>query len=264
MNKHSCQCFLIILLGINFRPSQSQTIGTFSYVAPGTQSPSLVLPTTHTFQRIIRTGDILNDATMVAANLDFTAYVPISGSSTAGYLSVNSETFPAKVAIMNVTYDTPSKLWQKSASGNVAFSTGAGSDLGAVSAFCSGAVTPANTVMIGEESLQTGDANGDGYEDIGWLVEIDPATKSVVDNDPSHSGADKLWAAGRQAHENVTVKSDGSVMYWGADHPTNGYVYKFVPDVTGNYSSGTLYVLETNSAIVNNPGPWTGIWKVVP
>jgi sugar lactone lactonase YvrE len=47
-------------------------------------------------------------------------------------------------------------------------------------------------------------------------------------------------------------------MYWGADHPTNGYIYKFVPTVPGNFSSGALSVLITTGAL------GTGTWATVP
>jgi len=254
----------LFLFTIAFTTSRSQTIGTFSSVTPGAQTQSLVLPSTHTFQRIIKSGDALNDLTTLGSSLDFTGYVPISGSSRNGYLSISSETAPAKVAIMSVAYNFSTSIWGKSNSGNVPFSTGAGSDLGNVIAFCSGTVTPDNTIMVCEESLVGGDLNGDGYEDIGWIIEIDPVTKTVMNNDPSHTGTDKLWAVGRQQHENVVIKNDESVMYWGADINPNGYMYKFVPAVPGNYTSGILYVLETSSAIGSNPGPWTGTWRIVP
>lgn len=243
--------------------SYSQTIATFTSVAPGIQSDYLVLPTTHTFQRIIKSGDLLDDGSALGSNLDFTAYVPISGSSLDGYLFINSETTPARMAAMNLEFNATTKLWEKSAGSNISFSTGAVSDLGAVSRFCSGTVTPDNTIIIGEEGVSPGDVNNDGYEDIGWLLEIDPVTKTVMDKDPSHNGVDKLWAAGRHVHENVAISTNKSVMYWGADNTTTGYMYKFVPATAGDYTSGLLYVLEPGTPIGNNAGPWTGTWKLV-
>jgi putative membrane-bound dehydrogenase-like protein len=63
--------------------------------------------------------------------------------------------------------------------------------------------------------------------------------------------------AGRQAHENVAIKSDQSVAYWGGDDITNGFIYKFIPTAPGNFSSGNLYVLETSAAL------GTGMWKQI-
>ncbi|MFN2439989.1 MAG: alkaline phosphatase PhoX [Chitinophagaceae bacterium] len=243
-----------------FLESTAQTIGTFTFVGPGPQTQSLVLPSTHTFQRIIKTDDALNDATTLGPNLDFTGYVPIGGSSLSGYLSISSEATPGQVAIMNVAYNFAANLWDKTNSGNVGFSTGTiNSDLGTVRTFCSGTVTPRGTVIIGEENTTAGNVNSniDAYEDLGWLIEINPATKQVMDYN-GDGKQDKIWAAGRGRHENAVVKNDETIMYWGADDLTNGYMYKYVPTVAGNYSSGSLYVLKTTAAL------GTGTWEIVP
>ena len=50
-------CFTLSLFF--FQQAQSQTIATFNSVAPGVQSQSLVIPGSHTFQRIIKSGDAL-------------------------------------------------------------------------------------------------------------------------------------------------------------------------------------------------------------
>ncbi len=113
MKNTTYRFFLSIVLLHILSESNSQTIGTFSSVAPTAQTQSFVLPSTHTFQRIIKSGDVLNDATTLGNNLDFTGYVPISGSSINGYLSISSETSPAKVAIMNVAYNYTTNIWDK-------------------------------------------------------------------------------------------------------------------------------------------------------
>lgn len=110
--------------------------------------------------------------------------------------------------------------------------------------------------MVCEELTSVINANGDGYHDLGWVIEIDPATRSVINQD-GIGGVDKLWAMGNQSHENVTIKPDQSVVYYGADDGTYGYVYKFVPAVPGNYSSGELFVLKTT-------GLGSGTWSKIP
>ncbi|HEX8462501.1 MAG TPA: alkaline phosphatase PhoX [Segetibacter sp.] len=234
-------------------PSGAQTIATFNSVEPRAQTQSFEIPGTHTFQRIIRTGTTLTAGGNLGGNLDFTGYVPIGGSSTNGYLSVSSETAPAECAILSMSFNSAIRTWGITNSGKVSLPQ---ADIGFCAAFCSGTVTPRNTIMVCEEVTNNGDSNGDSYDDLGWVIEIDPATRTVINQDAA-GGVDKLWAMGRQAHENVAIKSDASVAYWGGDNIDNGFMYKFVPATAGNFSAGLLYVLETNAAL------GTGTWKPV-
>lgn len=231
----------------------SQSIATFNSVAPTAQTQNLVIPGTHTFQRIIRSGTPLASGGNFGSNPDFTGYVPIAGSSTTGYLAVSHETLPAEVNVLSIALNTANRLWSLTNSGKVSLPV---ADIGISGAFCSGTVTPRNTIMVGEEIMPNGDGNGDGYDDLGWIIEIDPVTRTVINQDGT-GGVDKLWAMGRQAHENVAIKSDESVAYWGADNLDNGFLYKFVPTVAGNFSAGTLYALESSAAL------GTGTWKQI-
>src|SRR3954451_21167820 len=90
---------------------QAQTFASFNSVEPTGQTQNLVLPATHTFQRLIRTGDALSLGGSLGSTPDFTAYVPINGSSTNGYLSISSETLPAECAILNLPFDNASRVW---------------------------------------------------------------------------------------------------------------------------------------------------------
>ena len=248
-------CFLISLLLC--QEVQSQTIGTFNSVTPGVQTASLVIPSTHTFQRIIKSGDALTAGGTMTGSCDFTGYVPISGSSRNGYLSISSESTPAAVAIMTVTYSNASHTWIKSNSGNVPFPVAAFGTI-PVTRFCSGTVTPNGTIMVSEENVAQGDTNGDGYNDDGWIIEIDPVTRTVIESDATHTGVDKLWTIGRQSRENVMVAPDNQTLYSGADNgAANSFVYKFVATTPGNFSSGQLYVLVTTAAL--GTGTWAPI-----
>ena len=240
-------CFAI--LSIN---AGAQNIGSFTSVTPAAQTQNLVIPSTHRFQQIIRNGAALTLGGTMGANPDFTGYVPIVGSSSNGYLSISSETAPAEVAVLSITFNPLSKLWAINNSGKVALPS---NEMGLSAAFCSGTVTPKNTIMVCEEVVNSIDFNADGYEDVGWIVEIDPATRTVINQD-GVPGADKLWAMGHQTHENVTITADQTVAYWGADNATNGFLYKFVPTVAGNFSAGNLFVLKTT-------GLGTGTWETV-
>ncbi len=118
-------CYFSILLCLFFSTNiPAQTIGTFSSVSPGPQTENFVIPSTHTFQRLIKTGDPLTLGGTLGSNLDFTGYVPISGSSRNGYLSISSETTPAQCAILNISYDYPTHTWSTGTSGKVPFSIG--------------------------------------------------------------------------------------------------------------------------------------------
>ena len=168
---------MIAITGIN--ASQAQTIGSFTSVAPGGQPSTLMIPSTHTFQRLIKTGDALSLGGNLGTNLDFTGYVPIAGSSTNGRLSISTENEPAEIAVLDVSFNVATARWVVGTSGKVNFPT---NDMGIVTRFCSGAVTPNNTIIVGEESTTSGNINStfDSYEDRGWLIEIDPATRTVI------------------------------------------------------------------------------------
>jgi secreted PhoX family phosphatase len=238
---------------IQVQESASQSIGTFNSIEPTAQSQNFIIPGTHTFQKIIKSGNTLTSGGSLGNNLDFTGYVPIGGSSINGYLSISSETSPAECAILSINYNNANKIWSVTNSGKVDFPV---ADIGTSSTFCSGTVTPKNTILVCEEFATDGDVNSDGYTDLGWVIEIDPASRTVINQD-GIGGVDKLWAMGRQAHENVAIKSDQTVSYWGADNATNGFLYKFVPSTPGNFSSGTLYVLQTTAAL------GTATWKPI-
>jgi uncharacterized protein len=239
-------------------PVIAQTnIGNFTSVTPTVQTQNLVIPSTHRFQRLVRAGDVIagSGGQTVGSNSDFTGYVPIAGSSRNGYLSISAETTPAACAIMGVSYSNTNHLWTVGTGGNVPFLI---PTLQTASRFCSGTVTPNGTIMVSEESMTTGDNNADGYTDVGWIIEINPATRTVINQDGA-GGPDKLWAIGRASRENACIKSDNTVLYTGADDGAgNSFLYKFVPTVPGNFSAGTLYGLRTTAGLGN------GTWKIIP
>jgi secreted PhoX family phosphatase len=239
--------------------SAAQTIGTFNSVTPTVQTQNLVIPPSHRFQRLIKTGDALPGAggPTFGGNPDFTGYVPISGSSRNGYLSISGEMTTAEVSVLDISYNYGTHIWNVTAGSKVNFNP---TDIGTVRRFCSGTVTPNGTVIVSEEDLTAGNVNSgvDGYEDAGWLIEFNPATRTVINQAGGNPTADKLWALGRASRENAVVRSDNAVLYTGADMSSNGYLYKFVPTVPGVFSSGLLYVLRTTASL------GTGTWKLVP
>ena len=98
--------------------------------------------------------------------------------------------------------------------------------------------------------------------DLGWMVEIDPRTKKVMKYGTSKF--QKLWAMGRMSHENVCFGNDSLTAYYGEDAGA-GNVWKFVADQKTNMSSGKLYVLKLDSAMVGfEPRGTTGKWVLIP
>ncbi|WP_339835469.1 alkaline phosphatase PhoX [uncultured Maribacter sp.] len=204
-----------------------KSINEFISVEPQIQNTDFVFPLSHTFQKIIETGDVLTAGGTLPPRNDFTGYVPIEGSSINGYLSINSETTPGGVSVLDINLNSTTQLWEVTYSEAVDFS-----NVGGTINNCSGTVTPWNTIISCEERIQLIDDNMDGYNDFGWAVEIDPVNKKVID---------KRWALGNFAHENAVIHNNERTLYQGADS-NPGYLFRFVAHNNKDLSSGDLYV----------------------
>jgi secreted PhoX family phosphatase len=151
---------------------------------------------------------------------------------------------------------------------------------------CSGASTPWNTIMSGEENFQFSTTAGlaTGVEEgvkpngsqlafppgvstsgmfglygekYGWIVEIDPTT-------PEKRGK-KHTALGRYRHENIAIRVERSqpLVAYSCDDRRGGHVWKFVSDATARDPSdpgnsellerGTLYVAKFD---LSGSGTW--------
>ncbi|MEP1096228.1 MAG: alkaline phosphatase PhoX [Cyclobacteriaceae bacterium] len=238
-------CLSIILFCINLALA-SQHLSEFESITPGEQNQTFKLPSSHHFQYIIEHGDELTEGGALPDNCDFTGYVSIEGSSTKGYLSINSEATPGGVTILDIELDISIKNWIVTRSKAVDFTPVAGTARN-----CSGAITPWGTIITCEETTSS-DLNGDSYYDLGWSTEIDPVTKKIIDQEGGLVGADKLWALGNFKHENAIIHENRRTVYQGVDDGV-GYLYKFVADVAENLSSGKLYVYKGSK---NGSGEW--------
>ncbi len=227
-----------------FTSVQSQNIGDFTSVTPGMKSDQFIMASSHTFQKIAEVGDPLTQGGIFKPRPDFTGYVPIASSSTNGYLSINSEGSPntnggGGVMVFDINYNSTSGLWETTSSEDLDFTA-----VGGTASNCSGTVTSWGTVITCEEaSIPDMFPPFDGYNDLGWNIEIDPATKTVLG---------KHYEMGNFAHENVSVHSNNRTVYQGSDS-NPGYLYKFVAGTAENLSIGSLYVFK---GLKNGTGVW--------
>jgi len=221
-------------------------IADFVSLEPLLQNTNFEIPDSHIFQKIIEAGDPLTEGGVLPENNDFTGYVPINGSSEHGFLSINSEKIPGAVSILDVQFESDTGIWETTFSKSIDFSEVAGT-----SRNCSGTVTPWDTIISCEEDINEEDTNEDGYNDLGWCIEIDPSTKTVID---------KRWALGNFRHENIAIHSNNRTVYEGADS-NPGYLYKFVAQDAQDLSNGKLYVYSGSK---NGPGNWILINNTTP
>lgn len=236
-------------------------IACFTSIAPTAQTSNLIIPSeSHRFQQIHKQGSPYSiGGGTVPGNHDFTGYVAINGSSEMGYLSINHENTPGGVSMLGLHYDQESMLWVVDSSQAVDFYN---DDLVTTTRNCSGGITPWGTILTAEETQNQGDANADGYTDVGWLVEIDPATASVKEY--GNGKQEKLWAIGRISHENAVVLDDQVTLFTGEDGGSSA-VFKFIADTPGDLSSGSLYALQLDGPLVGfDPTTSTGTWIPIP
>jgi len=235
-------------------------ISDFTSVLPSAQPDSLRIPSTHTFQMIVQRGAPYTDISKgtVRDLFDFTGYVPFSANnSRKGYIDLNHEggdVTTGGVSVLDVQFDSLHKLWTVTNKALVDFNVVSGTGRN-----CSGGITPWGTSVTSEETLPTADANADGYQDIGWQVEVNPVTRAIVDQ--NYNGTpDKLWRMGRMSHENFVINNAGTVAYECNDE-NPGYVFKYVLDTPGKLANGKLYVLKLDGALNQSD---VGTWVLIP
>tara|TARA_R110002049_G_scaffold296540_3_gene484716 strand:- start:3349 stop:7809 length:4461 start_codon:yes stop_codon:yes gene_type:complete len=238
-------------------------ISCYTSLVPSSQGPDFFIPETHAFQVLLEQGDAYTNQqvrTTAPGNNDFTGYVARNGSSVDGFVAINHENSPGGVSILDIRYNDTTRLWSVDSSQAVDFYN---NDLVSTVRNCSGGITPWGTIITSEESLNSGDANSDGYEDIGWQVEIDPITRKVKEYG-TPGKQEKLWAMGRMNHENIAVANDSITAYQGED-AGSGCVYKFVANTPGDLSTGKLYALQLTGGLTSGePNTSVGRWIEIP
>lgn len=189
---------------------------------------------------------------------DFTAYMPIDGSSEHGYLYVNHESKNLDDnlgdggggAILEVIKENGS--WKTLSRKHIDFTP-----VGGTLRNCGGTLTPQNTILTAEETEPKNNAALKGeyrdtsnfnklkrHQNFGWMVEVDPLTGKALH---------KLYAMGRYMHEDAHIMPDNQTIYL-TDDATPAVFFKFVADKPGVYTEGQLYAYK--QSIDGESGEW--------
>lgn len=134
-------------------------------------------------------------------------------------------------------------------------------------------------LKTGETRLLAQDVNYDAVDGIRWtpwgtvlFAEEKEGGRlfEIILNDDMMSAAEIIDrpAVGRVAHEGIDLDQDGNI-YIVDEHrgrsqgcngvvPCGGGIYKFVPDVYGDLSSGSLYALKVTGPDGTGQGEWVG------
>lgn len=195
---------------------------------------------------------------------DFNAFVATNAESTEGYLFTNWEYRPGGMSRLQVAKDSNGN-WSVVDATTVDFSA-----VGGTWVNCFGTLSPWNTPLTSEElyfddtalwneGSDSGVINLASYLGYptdgsgawpnpyryGYIGEITNLTTTPV--------PEKRFALGRFSHENAVVMPDQKTIYL-SDDGSNVVFFKFVADVAGDLSAGTLYAAKvTQDTGVTDP-----------
>ncbi|MDO8342715.1 MAG: DUF839 domain-containing protein [Cellvibrio sp.] len=214
-------------------------------------------------------GNMTNPAGTVSIkqsnNPDFNAFIPSNATGSEGYLFSAWEDRPGGVSRLNIAKQSDG-TWRVNDAMNVNFGNVKGTMIN-----CFGTVSPWGTPLTSEENYEaentvrwndmTYSTGYPNYADVlkikdylggtfpnpydyGYIVEItQPKAAAPVPV--------KHFTMGRYAHENPVIMPDKKTVYLTDDGSNKGF-YKFVADVAGDLSAGTLYAAKVTQDATND------------
>ncbi len=190
---------------------------------------------------------------------DFNAFIPTNAEFSEGYLFTNWEYRPGGMSRLHLSKGS-SGNWSVLNAMNVDFST-----VGGTWVNCFGTLSPWNTPLTSEElyfddtalwneGSDSGVINLTGY--LGYPIDGSGAWPNPyrygyigeITNPTTTPVPEKRFALGRFSHENAVVMPDRKTVYL-SDDGSNVVFFKFVADVAGDLSAGTLYAAQVTQDI---------------
>ncbi|MEM9985538.1 MAG: PKD domain-containing protein, partial [Bacteroidota bacterium] len=251
--------FDLELMPIPKKPSANWTcpggqigLTCFASLDPRPSRDRLILPPSHRWQLLFAENSAYSSGQLVAGEFGFLGY---QGQNEEGKLLIGHESSSGQISGLDISLDPQSLLW------TVDSSEGFGFDLfttGESGPFAGGAFTPWGSLFLVESEPLSGDYNGDGRSDQGWILEWNPITKEPV---PFSNQQAKGFAMGRIARRDIAFGSDGKTLYFGHSGQ-EGYLYKFVAQQVGSFDQGELMVLRLSDPFYGGESLGTqGTWQ---
>ena len=218
------------------------------------------------YQVLLQSGDVLTEGGLaggiyaaddgeqlfVSQKPDYNAFVPLNADGSQGYLYTAWENRPAGISQAELNWNTTSSQWDVTSSKMLDLSSVNGGWV-----LCFGSVSPWGAPLFSEELYfdNTEKWNDPSFNyhadqemlanylgsypnpyDYGYIVELEDAATQEPE-------LNKHFTMGRFSHENAQVMPDERTVYL-TDDGYETVLFKFVADVAGDLSSGTLYAAQ--------------------
>ncbi len=233
-------------------PGGQVSLACFASLNPSSSQDLLVLPPSHRWQLLFSESSLYSSGESATGNFGFLGY---QGQNDEGQLLIGHESSPGKISNLNISLDAQNLLWKVDSSESFGFDLFTTGESGP---FSGGAFTPWGSLFLVESQPLSGDYNGDGRADQGWILEWNPVTKEPVAFANQQA---KGFAMGRIARRDIAFGADGKTLYFGHSGQ-EGYLYKFIAHQVGSFDQGELMVLRLSDPFYGGEPLGThGTWQ---